>query len=188
MPSIGGGPRTLKSPPHIMVEDSAEDFLRALPNVRRGEMTIKGQKCSICLEPFGTTPSERGVIERPKRLPCHHVVGSECIHTWVSPNLGNKHSCPICRYKLYDAHPGSSIKLDDIEGSDELPNTDDAVDGSVGRGTVSGSDATAYVPGEQFRSMLTCRFEDFTLYRLLVDSNAQLPLDSDGHICPLNTN
>ena len=37
------------------------------------------------------------------------------------------------------------------------------------------------------RDLLTHSFEDFMLYRLLVDSNAQLPLNSDGHICGLNT-
>jgi hypothetical protein len=77
MPSIGGRPRPLKSSLPITAEDSAEDFLRTLPNVRRGELIAEDQKCSICLEPFGTIPSERGVIERPKRLPCGHVVGSE---------------------------------------------------------------------------------------------------------------
>ena len=77
MPSIGGRPQPLKSPPPITVDNSAEDFLRALPNVKRGELTAEDQKYSICLEPFSTTPSDRGVIERPKRLPCGHVLGSE---------------------------------------------------------------------------------------------------------------
>lgn len=34
MPSIGGRPRPLKSPPPITVDNSAEDFFRALPNVK----------------------------------------------------------------------------------------------------------------------------------------------------------
>lgn len=69
--------RLLKSPVPMTVEDLAEDFLCTLPNIRRGELTAEDQKCCICLEPFGTTPSERGVIERPKHLPCGHIVGSE---------------------------------------------------------------------------------------------------------------
>lgn len=37
------------------------------------------------------------------------------------------------------------------------------------------------------RDVLTHIVEDFMLYRLLVHSNAKLPLNSDVHICGLNT-
>ena len=103
------------------------------------------------------------------------------------PILEKNHSCPICRYKLYGAHPGPSIELDDTEDSDELPNTDDAADGSVERGVASSSDDTENVPGEIMRDFLTHCLEDLMLYRLLVLSNVQLPLHSEGHICGLNT-
>ena len=42
--------------------------------------------------------------------------------------------------------------------------------------------------GVELRLMLTRMFEEFMLYRLLVDTNAQLPLKENGMICPLNTN
>ena len=42
--------------------------------------------------------------------------------------------------------------------------------------------------GVKLRLMLTRVFEEFMLYRLFVDTNAQLPLKENGMICPLNTN
>ena len=52
---------------------------------------------------------------------------------------------------------------------------------------VEGSDSEENA-GVELRLMLTRLFEEFMLYRLLVDTNAQLPLKENGMICPLNTN
>ena len=63
----------------------------------------------ICLEEYGTNNSEGGIIERPVRLPCNHVFGSQCIATWLSPIQGANNSCPYCRRTLFEvaSHVGA---------------------------------------------------------------------------------
>ena len=87
----------------------AEAFLDGLPRVRRGVLGRQDQRCSICMEDYGTTPSANGIIERAVRLPCHHVLGSMCISSWVSsPAQGGagNNTCPLCRHELFQTeHP-----------------------------------------------------------------------------------
>ncbi|CAF9934548.1 hypothetical protein IMSHALPRED_009757 [Imshaugia aleurites] len=86
----------------------AEEFLAQLPRVRRGILDHEDQRCPICLEEYGTTPSSRGVIERAVILPCGHIMGSECISIWLSPPAnghGGNNTCPMCRQVLFVAAP-----------------------------------------------------------------------------------
>ena len=87
----------------------AEAFLSNLQNVARGVLREDEQQCSICMQAYGTTPSENGIIERPIRLPCNHVMGSECIAIWVSSSVPggtvNNNTCPICRQVLFHSTP-----------------------------------------------------------------------------------
>lgn len=84
----------------------AAAFLARLPKVGRGILAQEDQHCSICMEVYGTTPSASGVIERAVRLPCNHVIGSECISLWLTPSpsqRSNNNTCPICRHVLFEA-------------------------------------------------------------------------------------
>lgn len=83
----------------------AEAFLNNLPNVARGVLGEDEQRCSICMEPYGCTPSENGIIERPVRLACNHIIGSECIAHWVSSSAQGTNVCPICRRVLFQPAP-----------------------------------------------------------------------------------
>lgn len=81
----------------------AEAFLALLPKVGRGVLSKEDQRCTICMEEYGTTPSNNGIIERAVRLPCNHVVGSECISIWLTPTPGqqNHNTCHVCRYEFF---------------------------------------------------------------------------------------
>ena len=99
----------LKSQTHQQSDHSftmAEAFLSHLPRVGRGILGNENQCCSICMEDYGTTESLTGIIERPVKLPCNHIMGSECISIWVSaPSTGGSgnNTCPICRHVLFQA-------------------------------------------------------------------------------------
>ena len=84
----------------------AEQFLHQLPRVRRGVLGKSDQRCFICMEDYGTVPSANGIIERAVRLPCGHIMGSECIAIWVSSTAGagkkNNNTCPVCRHVLFE--------------------------------------------------------------------------------------
>ena len=67
-----------------------------VPNVHDKE-----ERCSICLEEYGTLSRETGTIEVEVRLPCNHGTGSACIATW----LKDHNSCPICRHEFFPAQP-----------------------------------------------------------------------------------
>lgn len=81
----------------------AEAFLAHLPQVSRAILGKEDQNCPICMEDYGTIPSASGIIERAVRLPCNHVVGSECISVWLTPTHGQRgnNTCPVCRRVLF---------------------------------------------------------------------------------------
>lgn len=65
------------------------------------------------MEDYGTTPSANGIIEHAVKLPCNHIMGSECISTWVSnaahggggnndSSSSNNNTCPMCRQVLFE--------------------------------------------------------------------------------------
>lgn len=97
----------------------AKAFLTQLPRVRRGILGKDDQRCFICMEDYGTTPSASGIIEHAVKLPCNHIMGSECISIWVSnPAPGgdggggnsNQNTCPMCRQVLFEVQPPSKAE------------------------------------------------------------------------------
>lgn len=96
-------------PKHALTPDPsmAKAFLARLPEVERGEEAREDQPCPICMEEYSTTPCASGKTERAVRLPCSHVVGFECISTWLMPKSGRRsnNSCPICRRELFPVAP-----------------------------------------------------------------------------------
>jgi len=53
--------------------------------------------CMICLQPFGQE------AEHPVRTKCGHIMGSECIKTWVQTPGHNHGRCPKCRNELFES-------------------------------------------------------------------------------------
>jgi len=86
-----------------------EEFVNRLSNVTIESIHSEDRACCICLQGYGTQPSDRGILEHPVRLPgCAHIMGSECIRLWLSPgNDGeNRHnSCPACRTIVFPLAP-----------------------------------------------------------------------------------
>ena len=74
----------------------AEEFLRNLPQVGEAELP-DGKQCGICQEKYGKVDLHAGAMDVPVRLPCQHIVGSDCIRKWVSPDEHGKNTCPFCR-------------------------------------------------------------------------------------------
>ena len=68
-------------------------FLSRLPDVDLIDFPNE-TNCNICMEHFGDTEDS----ESPVQLPCHHVVGRNCISRW----LETKNSCPFCRHVLFE--------------------------------------------------------------------------------------
>lgn len=96
----------------------AERFLSQLQTISTSELEDK--VCVICAEEYGTAQPDSGDVEHPVRFDCGHVVGSECIKTWLFTGRG-RNSCPHCRQKLFDLDNNH----DDGNSYDGAESTDD---------------------------------------------------------------
>lgn len=105
-----------------------EDFLSQLLTPQNCVQTEEGEFCSVCLQEYHTLSSTSGAVELAIRLPCHHIIGSVCMKTW----LQTSNTCPICRYELYPAgdlkHPTGASDDDTASDSDDSDTDDDASD------------------------------------------------------------
>ncbi len=105
-------------PPYAM----AEAFLTRLPTVGRGVLAKEDQQCPICMEEYGTMPSTTGIFEHAVRLPCHHIVGSECISLWLTPSppSHSKNTCPLCRHIFFEISPSDTESHDDDDHASHM--------------------------------------------------------------------
>lgn len=60
-------------------------------------------ECHICFNPYYSTHTEKTdkdhiICEKPERLRCGHVFGSQCIYRWMLES----NSCPYCRAEIFD--------------------------------------------------------------------------------------
>ena len=78
----------------------AEAFLHELLQMKNSVHNTE-ERCSICLEEYGSLCRETGTVEIEIRLPCPHTVGSACIAIWLKTN----NTCPICRHEFFPAQP-----------------------------------------------------------------------------------
>ena len=78
----------------------AEEFLRNLPLVGEADLP-EGNECDVCQEKYGKVDLHTGARDAPVRLPCQHIIGSDCIRKWVSPGEYGKNTCPFCRYVFF---------------------------------------------------------------------------------------
>ena len=77
----------------------AETFLQSLPLLSLTDLPHDNKDCSICMEPYLAAQHN----ESPVRLPCTHVMGKDCLQSWLnSSNLNrNNNTCPMCRAVLF---------------------------------------------------------------------------------------
>ena len=78
----------------------AGNFLAGLPRVAKDELP-EDKMCMICHEEYGAAPSDSEPGEEAVRLPCPggHIVGFNCISSWLSSDM-NRRSCPYCRHQF----------------------------------------------------------------------------------------
>ncbi len=97
----------------------AEAFVARLPTVGPGVLAKEDQQCPICMEEYGTMPSTTGIFEHAVRLPCNHLVGSECISLWLTPSppSHSKNTCPLCRNIFFEIPPSHTASDDDDDDS-----------------------------------------------------------------------
>ena len=56
--------------------------------------------CSICNDAFLTGSSP----EMPMKLPCGHILGSQCLLKWLSPlSSSGNNTCPFCRVAVLES-------------------------------------------------------------------------------------
>ena len=89
-----------------MANQPGKIFLESLPVIKLGDLPEDSQTCHICHELY-TDPSPEGA-ENPVKLPCGHVLGSECLAKWFN---GSKNSCPMCRAILFSQNTTNASVL-----------------------------------------------------------------------------
>ena len=91
----------------------AETFLSSLKPLSLTDLPKNNRECPICLEPY--LNARQG--QRPVRLPCHHVMGKDCLQKWVRSDVRNRNNnaCPYVR------HLSNSLSLFLSIPTDRLP-------------------------------------------------------------------
>lgn len=107
---------SIKSHLNFLSINMAKAFLAQLVTIEEP----RDEQCMICIEAYGTTVSDGAVAEKAVRLPCGHVLGSECIALWLLPEKSNQNSCPCCRSELF-ALPRIGNNGDDGDEPEDEP-------------------------------------------------------------------
>ncbi len=97
----------------------AETFLKSVPMVLAVDLPDDNRDCPICMEEY-VTPEH---YEPPVRLPCDHVIGKDCLRSWLKSSVLNlnNNTCPMCRTVLYNRDILAD-HLRDIDGmTDHIP-------------------------------------------------------------------
>lgn len=80
------------------VERSAiRALVQSLPFLPTEELgpDVTEKDCPICLSEYGTgSPNDV-----PVKLPCGHILGADCMHTWLN---SGKNTCPQCRHQVFN--------------------------------------------------------------------------------------
>lgn len=88
-----------KRPP---IPSHVKTFIARLPRVEVKDLPSDQHECNICMATFPrqepTNMASSRDWDTPLRLPCLHVMGKNCLTTW----LAKANTCPICRAKLFD--------------------------------------------------------------------------------------
>ena len=86
--------------PNIMPTSRAETFVDTLPILILDLLPEDHRNCPVCLERYSQQS------EQPIRVPCGHIIGKNCLLTWLqsAPRNANNNTnkCPICRAVLFE--------------------------------------------------------------------------------------
>lgn len=78
--------------PAAVERDTIQAFLQSLPRLQLEELTEKD--CPICLDEYGSD----SVNDTPTKLPCGHILGADCVRTWL---VSGRDTCPQCRQQIF---------------------------------------------------------------------------------------
>ena len=119
-------------------KEKIESFVEALPVHVILDLPAKEQDCAICMEKY-YGPHQR---ECPVRLPCNHVLGKECLRTWLKspPSNRNNNCCPVCRTVLLERVPIFPVMNDFRDETSGYDISDHLEDGFVGQWNALSSD------------------------------------------------
>ncbi|KAF6226759.1 hypothetical protein HO173_012362 [Letharia columbiana] len=78
----------------------AKTFLESLPVLSLTDLLEDKHDCPICIEPYQDPQHS----ESPVRLPCNHIIGKDCLLSWLTSSALNtkNNTCPICRAVLFE--------------------------------------------------------------------------------------
>lgn len=68
-------------------------LIKSLPSLSAASLPPIDRYCGICTRPYHDKGDYGGECV-PTQLPCSHVVGNNCIVSWLNPVTGNNNSCP----------------------------------------------------------------------------------------------
>lgn len=102
----------------VLGNSTATEFLEALPVINQKDLAE--DPCAICHEHF---TMEKG-CENGVKLPCGHIMGSECIKSWVLSSAASQHAtCPMCRAVLFENNLANRIaSTPDIDDREDILN------------------------------------------------------------------
>ena len=92
--------------------EKIESFVHGLPVHVILDLPADKQDCAICMEKYYGLHQR----ETPVRLPCNHVLGKECLLTWLKSPATNRNNncCPVCRTVLLERVPIFPPPTDDF--------------------------------------------------------------------------
>lgn len=82
--------------PDAVDRSAIRAFIKTLPSVRLEELgaDITEKNCPICLSEYGRVSPP----DTPIKLPCRHILGADCMSTWL---MSGKLTCPHCRRQVF---------------------------------------------------------------------------------------
>lgn len=100
--------------PTAVERDTIQAFLQSLSRLQLEDLTEKD--CPICLDEYGSDSPN----DSPTKLPCGHVLGADCVKTWL---ISGRNTCPQCRHQIFfrpvplDIFSYSHIQLLELRGA-----------------------------------------------------------------------
>ena len=102
-----------------LVNTGPQTLISAISTPIENPDAVKGEQCPICLASL----TAEGAV---KLEACGHIVGVECMSTWINSPLENCNTCCICRRELFLRRPCDVTGLlQQLEEFNTASNADD---------------------------------------------------------------
>lgn len=101
----------------------AETFVESLPVLLLTDLPEDSRGCPICFEQYQGPQHD----DRPVRLSCNHVLGKDCLLSWLTSSAKNtnNNTCPMCRAALFERVGGSTeerlrVVLEELDSQHQM--------------------------------------------------------------------